>query len=799
MTDAEEQAPVTVVESGVTSNGFLCPVSFSSETSCSIQCVVGTVPVSALIDSGSAVSIINASLVQTLSVDITQQSDLSLFAVNHAPLSITGAVTCSVSVAGHSFSAHSFYVSPDIAPSVILGKDFLEKSRAILDFSGGTFSLKFEGGSTGARPVQEARVSLAESVVIPGHHCCYVSCECLSGVWGTDILVHSCDNFLTRFPLLEVGDVVLSELQTGSPFVLPVINRGTDSVKLFVNTNIAVASSCTVTSDGSLDVPCCGVDTVKSSSVSWESQLEDIFALHDHLSSDDRDMLMSLLTEFSDVFWWEGENLGYCSVFPHTIDTGTSPPIKQAARRLPYYRRVILKSLLDDLLAKGIIRESCSAWASPIVLVSKKDGSTRLCVDYRKMNAVTKPDAFPLPRIDDTIDSLHGCSLFTTLDLASGYWQIALDEQDSCKSAFSCPLGLYEFTVLPMGVCNGPATFQRVMEQVLRDVLLSSSSPVCRVFFDDIVVASSSVSDHLAMLRRVFTKLREANLKLKLPKCKFLRSETEFLGFKVSGDGVATCQEKIAKVRDWPTPRNVTEVQQFLGLAGYYRRFVKGFSHIVAPLYGLTKKGTSFVWTPACTAAFRYLKSRLTSAPILAYPDFSEDAGTFILDTDASQVGMGGVLSQVQGGQERVIAFSSKILTKSQRNYSTYDRELLSVITFVQHFRCYLLGQCFVLRTDHKAIQSLTSSKEPSGRRARWLEQLAEFQYTVVHRPGKSHSNADALSRFPSEVPVCDSSCELVCPLSEEDNPDVVLAPKFGCGAVTLKLLLLRCVILFLS
>ena len=803
MTGAVGQAPVDSVvsmENGTT-HAYLCPVFFSSGTSCSLQCVIGGLEVPALIDSGSAVSIINSAMLPSLPAAVrVQQPSLSLFSVNNIQLSIVDAVSLDVIIEGTTFDSHVFMVSPDIAPKAILGQDFLQKSKAVLDFSGEALTVRFPLSrvtQTQSAEAVDSRVQLVESVVVPAYHCAYLSCVCTSPLDAGDVLVQGYGKFLEKFPSLEVGDTLLSGSQTNASFILPVFNQGGECVHLFHNTNVAIACPCTVPVDEGVDDVHIVSSVSQASSVPLEAQLNDLFALHDNLSSEHADMLTHLLTEFQDVFWWDGEPLGNCSVYPHSIDTGTASPVKQAARRLPYYRRSALKALLTDLLSKGIIRESCSPWASPIVLVSKKDGSTRLCVDYRQLNKLTKPDAFPLPRIDDTIDSLHGCTLFTTLDLASGYWQIALDESDRCKSAFACPLGLYEFTVLPMGVSNGPATFQRVMERVLGDLLLSSSSPICRCFFDDILVATSSVSDHVAMLKQVFLRLREAGLKLKLPKCRFLREETEFLGFSISGSGVATCQDKIAKVRDWPTPTNMREVQQFLGLASYYRRFIKGFSGIAAPLHALTKHDTAFSWTKACAAAFRFLKNRLISAPILAYPDFSKDSGMFILDADASQVGMGAVLSQRQGDVERVIGYASQVLTKSQRNYSTYERELLAVVTFAQQFRCYLLGKPFLLRSDHQAIRSLMSSKEPAGRRARWIEQLSEYQYSVEHRPGRLHTNADALSRLPqyecpqepessgaSQVERTPQSSTPVCQVSAV-IPDLRVQPEINFSSVS--------------
>ena len=292
------------------------------------------------------------------------------------------------------------------------------------------------------------------------------------------------------------------------------------------------------------------------------------------------------------------------------------------------------------------------------------------------------------------------------------------------------------------------------MEKILGNLLLTSSAPLCRVFFDDVNVASIGVGDHFNMLAKVFGRLRQAKLKLKLKKCHFLHPEVDFLGYRVSAAGVSTCPKKVDKVQNWPTSKNATEVKSFLGLASYYRKFIKNFSKVAAPLHGLTTKNFKFEWTKSC--AFRILKERLTSAPILAFPDFSSDASAFTLDIDASNCGMGAVLSQNQNGELRVIAYASKVFNKSQRNYHAYDRELLACVTFIDQFRHYLVAKKFQLRTDHEALKSLFSSLDPRGCRARWIEKLSDYDFEIVHRPGLTHGNADALSRMPT----CDPSIQ---------------------------------------
>ena len=292
------------------------------------------------------------------------------------------------------------------------------------------------------------------------------------------------------------------------------------------------------------------------------------------------------------------------------------------------------------MLAQDVISPSSSPWASPIVLVKKKDGRTRFCVDYRKLNHLTRKDAYPLPRIDDTLNTLAGSKWFSTLDLISGYWQVELDQQTREKTAFCTPEGLFEFNVMPFGLCNAPATFQRLMDLVLAGLQWSQ----CLVYLDDVIVMGRTFSEHLQNLSSVFSRIREASLKLKPAKCAFLQPEVHYLGHIVSGDGVATDPSKVEKVKTWPTSTSTKETQSFLGFASYYRRFIRNFAQIAKPLHKLAERNVAFRWTEECQAAFDELRQKLCSAPVLAYPDFKK---SFILDTDASDTGIGGVLSQL--------------------------------------------------------------------------------------------------------------------------------------------------------
>ena len=338
---------------------------------------------------------------------------------------------------------------------------------------------------------------------------------------------------------------------------------------------------------------------------------------------------------------------------------------------------------------------------------------------------------------------MSGAKWFSTLDLVSGYWQVEIEECDKEKTAFCTSEGLYQFNVMPFGLCNAPATFQRLMDTVLAGLQWDR----CLVYLDDIIVVGKNFEEHLTALHLVLERLEQSGLKLKPTKCHLCQSEVQYLGHVVSAQGVAVDPSKTDRVRNWPTPQSKLEIQQFLGLASYYRRFVPDFATVAQPLHHLTEKTVSFVWNAACQCAFEELKERLTTAPILAFPDF---ACTFLLDTDASEYGIGAVLSQVGAdGREKVVAYASRVLSKPERNYCVTRRELLAVVFFTDHFRQYLLGRPFSLRTDHQSIAWLQNFKEPQGQLARWLERLQEYEFTIVHRPGKRHGNADAMSRRP--------------------------------------------------
>lgn len=463
----------------------------------------------------------------------------------------------------------------------------------------------------------------------------------------------------------------------------------------------------------------------------------------DTLTSEQRDKLEALLRE---KFTQMGKGLGFTNVTEHEIilDPGTRP-LKQRYYPVSPFKQKIIDEELRRMLDMDIIEPSASAWSSPILLVPKKDKTYRFCVDYRALNAVTQKDAYPLPYVSAILDRLKGSKFLSSIDIKSAYHQVGVKQSSRAPTAFTIPgRGLYQFKRMPFGLTNAPATWQRLIDKVLGADL----EPYCFVYLDDIIIIAPSFEKHLEILTKVLERLISAGLTVSREKCNFCRSSLRYLGYVVDSKGVHVDPEKVSAILKVPAPSNATEVRRFLGMSGWYRRFIPSFSEKIAPLSKLTQKSVPFVWTDKCEKAFQLIKNCLTSAPILTCPDFDQP---FILQTDASAYGIGAILTQQLDDGEKVICFLSRSLTKLERNYTTTERECLAVIWSVEKLRHYLEGTEFTVVTDHASLLWLHRLKDPTGRLARWAVRLQPFNFTIIHRKGKENVVPDFLSR---SVPV---------------------------------------------
>ena len=443
------------------------------------------------------------------------------------------------------------------------------------------------------------------------------------------------------------------------------------------------------------------------------------------------------LKEFSDVFPEDLVDLPPAREIDHEIEIFPgSEPVSKRPYKMSLPEAIELKEQLRQLLEQGFIRPSNSPWGAPVLFQKKKDGSLRLCIDYRGLNQVTVKNKYPIPRIDELLDRLHGSKVFTKIDLRSGYYQIRVKDSDIPRTAFNTRYGHYEFTVMSFGLTNAPATFNRLMQDIFHPYL----DEFVLIFFDDILVYSKSEEEHEIHVRKTLELLRQHKLYAKKSKCKFFSTQVEYLGFIVSEKGISVDPAKVKDILEWPIPKNVSEIRGFLGITGWYRIFIRDYALIASALTNLLKKGLKIVWMPEHQASFDELKRIVTSAPCLKLPDFSKE---FEAVTDASGTALGGVLVQ----EGRPIAFTSRKLKSYEGNYATHDLELLAVIHALKIWRHYLLGRRFKLVTDHKSLKWIFTQPNLNMRQRRWIEILHEYDFDIIYRPGKENVVADSLSR----------------------------------------------------
>ena len=706
---------------------------------------IGTLDVPCLIDSGATLSVVHPSVLEHLpGKTITKGEKGVIRMADGGLLEVNGNVMLDLHLGSCHAIQHTFIIA-EVEAHVVIGMDFLGRHHGILDIGAKTLSLN--GFMFPCKTEEDfpdiVRVIITDTQTIPPQ---------------SEMIL---EGHLKETPHFPTGILRPMETQLGVDSLL-IANVVTNTTAGMIPVRVAnISDQPQVLYRGQVTAICEPAAEVKAPQIDdndeigtetildelpeyLEKLLEDSII---HLEDESQKLEVKwLLIKYSHAFVAHKDDIGRTGLVKHRINTGDAQPIKEPPRRLAFAKRQALSDEIRRLLELGIISPSTSPWGAPVVLVARKDKKTwRICLDYRWLNLCSLKDSYPLPRIDDSLDALRGASWFSTLDLASGYYQVELqDESDKEKTAFVTHEGVFQFNVMPFGLTSAPGTFERLMEKVLAGLHWST----CILYLDDVLTFSRSFEKHLDNLGAVLERIVGAGLKISPDKCQFFRRQVVFLGHVVSEEEISTDPGKVSAVTDWPRPTNVKGVRSFVGFCSYYRRFIKGFAKIAKPLHRLTEKGQSFCWNEECEEAFETLKQALVSAPILGYP---QEEGSYILDADASGWGLGAVLARVQDGEERVLAYYSRTLTKAEQRYCVTRRELLALVAAVKHFHHYVYGRNLEVRTDHGALRWLLNFKNPEGQMARWIEVLQTYDITIKYRPGTQHLNADGLSRRPCE------------------------------------------------
>ena len=645
-------------------------------------------------------------------------------------MDICGVVTLKIKLKGFEPINQEFKVlNSSTFSNILLGRDFMKRFGSVkLDFKKNQVKL----GRKWVRGVaarSEEKVRLAEEVVISARSEQVVTVRCKT------VENSLCD-----------GDFVPKQLRA---------HRGVFVSKARVAPNINGVFQVTILNVTEADIKMQGRTIVGSlhkaadivCSINHESNKQKVFqhlegvTIGENLTNSQQRRMNELIEKYQDVFATNPKKPKQTTTMEHRIDTGDALPVKFKQRRNPIAFEGEIEQQIDEMLQNDIIRPSCSPWNAPLLLVGKKDGSKRFVCDFRGLNDVTKKDVYPLPHIKDVIDKMEGSRYWTTLDAAAAYWSMPLSENDKEKTAFSVPRGKYEFNVTPYGLTNAGASYQRLMDCTLAGL------PVTRIlaYMDDIVIFNDNFEDHLKDVESVFLRLREANITLKASKCVFAAESVDFLGYHLSDKGIKPQTRLTHAIDNFQRPENRKDVRRFLGLANFYRSFIKGFGDISHPLNKLTSDNTPFVWNDDCESAFIELKRCLCSEPILAFPRLGE---RFVVDVDASDVAFGGVLLQI--GVDNIlhpVGYFSDAVQPSQKNWAPTTKEAFALILAVRHWNVYLAGQHFILNSDHNPLVHMRSQKDPRGKFSRWITELEEYNYTVNYVPGSKNVKADPLSR----------------------------------------------------
>lgn len=737
-----------------------------------------------LVDSGSEPCVISSRLLKPGTQ--IQHINTLIATLSGSDVKVLGEVPATLATTKETLGSCPFIVTnaPMKGFDGILGTNFLKYKQAVIDYdremvSIGNTDVEFEHtlkGNTslhsrGLYYVQTkdnassiitqkmlkdmystpVRLRCKETITIPAEHYGYLSVQCPVDYKHKDLLFEATPTCTG----LHVGSAIITCDEDGAK--LPIMNVNSHTITIKRGDDIGWANvfeAATLSPRVLLSNPLLETgphfdeqdNEPDDLSPKRDEELKDLIkeiVIKTECPDEMQQSLFKTLWQHRSVLARKDDTVGLCTKYKPKIKLDTEEPIYTAQYPIPFRMREAMDAAVQDFLADNIIQPSTSPYNSPTLMVPKRDGGFRLVVDFRRLNDHVITDPHPLPRISQIMEALGKARYFSALDLLHGFYNLEIDENDRWKTAFSTYNGHYEFLRLPMGLKNSPSVFQRLMNVVLHGCLGVYSF----IYIDDIIIYSTTATEHLNHINAILQRLVDAGLKIKLSKCQFFQTEIEYLGFLVGIQGIKVNPRKLEAVEKYPVPFDKRGIQAFLGLIGYFRHFVSNFATRAKPLYQLLKETEKFQWTNEQQISFEDLKGCLLRAPVLAFPDFDHP---FILTTDASAYALGAILTQEKNDREVLISCASRTLKEAETNYSNTDRELLGVVYGVKHFRSYLWGKRFHIFTDNSAITCLHKQKNSDNKRAlRWHMELGEYDFSISHRKGSIISHVDALSRYP--------------------------------------------------
>ncbi|GBO01669.1 Retrovirus-related Pol polyprotein from transposon 297, partial [Araneus ventricosus] len=760
-------------------------IKISNFSSCSLPIVsirIGDIMCNALIDTGATLNILSSSILKKLTnIKEIDAPPIELKTINGVSVATHRVIECNVEIGKSNFLAHMVTTNNDLSPSfdVILGLNFLNMHNFIIDCTANClrnsqvevnwnfsrvfpqtcgYSLEhnfenlqnrenssFKEVNENDHSVYNCDVTLGRvfsKVTIPPLSQRYVDIKldnptinALSS--SKPLLIEKEKNSLSTSFLVSRS---VSHLSKSSTCLALVLNL--NDTPLTLNKGMVIANVSPIHEFASIENVNCVSSGNSNDNKNWLKEIK-----LNHLTSSQQQQVLELLNKYNNVFAQNISDLGECGIIKHTIQLTDDIPTRQKPYRVPYNLKNEMKNQINILLDAGIIQPSTSPYCAPVLLVKKSDGSFRLVADLRKLNSKTIPDNFPLPKIDEMIDQLSGAKFFSTMDLTSGFHQMSMHPDHMHYTGIATEFGLFEYKRLPFGLKNASASFQRLMSIVLAG--LSDLQIAC--YIDDVIIASHNFQDHLQRLELVFQRLTAANLKVKPSKCSFLQFEISFLGHTVREGQVLPDPKNLDSIKNTMPPRTKKQVRSFLGLTGFYRKFIPNYSKKAIPLTNLTKETSKFTWSEKEQLAFDSLKNCLISEPCLSLPDFSKP---FALCSDASKFSLGAVLIQEDDtGFQHPVAFASRKLGPTEIKYSVCEKEALGILFAITHFKNYIYGSEFIVYCDQQSLSRIKTLKDPSSRISRWFLTLQEYSYKIIHKPGRLNHMADYLSRarYPNE------------------------------------------------